>query len=103
MTYFVFSETQQVKKVLEEIQMFNKKIQTNMKKKREIKKLCSDIDEITAKLKTITKLEHCKELETSFSAEATTEEIYKRHNEQFKQINLKWWEKLDIYEENNDL
>ncbi|EFA13270.1 hypothetical protein TcasGA2_TC001540 [Tribolium castaneum] len=88
----------EIKQVLEEIHLFQKKLQSNMKKKDEIKKLCLSIDEISTELKSITKLEHCKQLETSFSNE-TYEKIQQKHREQIGQINSKWWEKLDIFED----
>ncbi|RZC35288.1 hypothetical protein BDFB_005136 [Asbolus verrucosus] len=86
------------KKVLDELNLFYKKLYSNLKKKEEIKKLCASIDEISSNLKAITKLEQCKELETSFCDDVNLEAVKRRHQEQIKQMNLKWWERLDIYE-----
>ena len=91
-------EKLQAKRVLEEVNLFYRKLNSNLRKKEEIRKLCANIDEISSDLKAIKKLEQCKELETSFCDSGIMEKIKERHKEQIRRCNLKWWEKLDIHE-----
>lgn len=87
------------KEVLEEANLFYRNLRSNLRKKEELRKLCDNIDEVSANLKAIKKLEHCKELETSFDAAASADKAKEWHRERLRQINLKWWQRLDAYDD----